>query len=250
VTATEQDIGARVDALSQALEGEEFVAAVERLADSLDPTEKETLQEVLLERAAEEDDLQQAVRRRFAEKGWTRRTLARVEGLWRDDRADSVAVAIQAGPDGEAALEAELDLLRDDRGRAAVVLDELSRHSDARVRAWVPEAAAELLGESGGRLILSLTRDREREVRDAAVRALVGLGPEASRLALPDLRRRLHSSDVRDRIAAILALGDAGDVASLGIIEERAASAETPDEREEARSAAVVLRAKGADGGS
>ena len=38
------------------------------------------LQEVLLERAADEEDFQQAVRRRFAEKGWTRRTLARLEG--------------------------------------------------------------------------------------------------------------------------------------------------------------------------
>ena len=91
VTAAKQEIGARVDALSQALDGNEFVAAVERMAEGMSSDERLALQEVLLERAADEDDLQQAVRRRFAERGWTRRTLARLEGLWRDDRADAIA---------------------------------------------------------------------------------------------------------------------------------------------------------------
>jgi hypothetical protein len=37
VTATKQEIGARVDALAHAHEGKEFVAAVERLAEEVGP---------------------------------------------------------------------------------------------------------------------------------------------------------------------------------------------------------------------
>lgn len=245
MSAAKQEIGARVDALAQALEGKEFVAAVERLAEDMDPDEKLLLQEVLMERAADEDDLQDAVRRRFAERGWTRRMLARMEGLWRDDRADAIAVAIQAGPDGKDALDAEIAVLREDRGRAAVVLDALSRHSDPRVRTWVPGAAAEILEDGGTRLILSMTRDREPAVRDAAVAALIGLGPAASRLVLPDLRRRLHSSSVVERIGAMESLAAAGDATALAVIEERAAAAESQEERDAARSAAARLQTEG-----
>ena len=246
MTSAKREIGVRVDALSQALDGNEFIAAVERMAEGMSSDERLALQEVLLERAADEDDLQQAVRRRFAEKGWTRRTLARLEGLWRDDRADAIAAAIEAGPEGETALARELDLLRKDRGRAAVVLDALSRHADSRVRAWIPAAAAEILGEGGTRLVLSLTRDRVPEVRDAAVSAVVGLGPEAIRLALPDLRRRLHSSSAVERIAAMKALAEAGDTSVLGFIDQRAATADEREERDAAGSAAATLRARGA----
>ncbi len=132
----------------------------------------------------------------------------------------------------------------EDSGRAAVVLDDLSHHADSLVRAWVPAAAAEILGEGGTRLILSLSRDRVSEVRDAAVSALVGVGPEASRLALPDLRRKLHSSSAADRIAAMTALAEAGDGTVLGLIDERAAVADVPGEREATRSAAAALRGK------
>ena len=90
----------------------------------------------------------------------------------------------QAGPDEETALVHELEALRGDRGRAAIVLDELSRHGRREGRAWVPVAAADVLGDGGSRLILSLTRDREPEVRDAAVFALLSLGSNASRLVL------------------------------------------------------------------
>ena len=86
------------------------------------PEGRPLLQEILLERAAEEESFQRAVRRRFETRGWTSRTLARFEGLWRDDRAEAVAAAIEAGPEGEARLRQEL---RDDaeerragRGRA------------------------------------------------------------------------------------------------------------------------------------
>lgn len=244
MSAAKQEIGARVDALAERLEGDQFVAEVERLAAELGPDDRVALQEILLERAADEQELQQAVRRRFAEKGWTRRTLARIEGLWRDDHADAIAAAIQAAPDREAVLSHELEALRQDRGRAAIVLDELSRHADARVRAWVPVAAGEVLGDGASRLILSLTRDREPQVRDAAVAALLSLGSNASRLVLPDLRRRLHSRSVAERIAAMKALADAGDGTALAVIDERAAEADSPEERQAATEAALMLRAR------
>lgn len=244
MSAVKQEIGARVDALAERLDGDQFVAEVERLATELSPDEKLALQEVLLERAADEEELQQAVRRRFAEKGWTRRTLARIERLWRDDRAEAIADAIQAAPDRETELGHELEALRQDRGRAALVLDELSRHGDARVRAWVPGTAADVLGDGGSRLILSLTRDREPEVRDAAVFALLALGSNASRLVLPDLRRRLHSGSAAERIAAMKALAEAGDGTALAVIDERAAAADSPEERQAAAAAALTLRAK------
>jgi hypothetical protein len=244
VSAAKQEIGARVDALAQTLEGDEFVAEIERLAAEMSPDDRVALQEVLLERAAEEEELQQAVRRRFAEKGWTRRTLARIEGLWRDDRADAIASAIQAAPDGETALSNELEALRRDRGRAAIVLDELSRHGDARVRAWVAVTASDVLGDGGSRLILSLTRDREPEVCDAAVSALLALGSNASRLVLPDLRRRLHSSSAAERIAAMQALAAAGDATALAVIDERAAEAHSTEERQAASAAALTIRAR------
>jgi HEAT repeat protein len=246
VNASKQEIGARVDALAQANRGDEFVTAIEQLAQDVGPEGRPLLQEVLLERAADEEDFKQALRRRFDEKGWTRRTLARFEGLWRDDRADGVAEAVVAGPAGREALARELESLRESPGRAAVVLDELSRHRDARVRAWVPGAAADLLGDGAGRLILSLTRDRDPAVRTAAVSALVALGPAASRLVLPDLRRRLHSSDANERVAAIRWLAEAGDDSALPVLEERAFTAELLEERQAADAAVAALRERGA----
>lgn len=245
MTASKPEIAMRVDALAEAHQGDDFVAAVERLAVEVGDEGRPVLQEILLERAADEQHFQEAIRRRFAEKGWTRRTLARIEGLWRDDRADAVAAALQAGPDGEKAVVREVEALRADRGRAAIVLDELSRHKDPRVRGWVPGAAAELLGDGASRLILSLTRDREPAIRADAVSALISLGPEASRLVLPDLRRRLHARDAAERIAAIRALAEAGDSTALPAIEARAANTELPDERQAALEAAALLRGAG-----
>jgi HEAT repeat protein len=243
VTATKDEIGERVDALAQAHDGDEFVAAVQQLAEEVGPAGQPLLREVLLERAAAEEDFQRAISRRFGERRWAGRTFARFERLWRDDRADAVAAALGAGEDGSEALAREVASLREDRGRSALVLDELSRHADRRVRAWVPGAAADLLGDGGTRLVLSLTRDREPEVRVAAVSALVSLGPKASQLALPDLRRRLHSSDPGERIAAMQGLAEAGDGSALGTIEERAEAADLPEERQAARAAAAALRA-------
>jgi HEAT repeat protein len=199
------------------------------------------LQQILLERAADEEDFQKAVRRRFAEKGWMRRTYARLESSWRDDRADEIAAVLEAGPDGEARLEAETARLRTDRGRAALVLDELSRHRSPVVRAWVPETAARILEDGGVRVILSMTRDGDDSVREAAVEALIALDPESARTIAPDLRRRLHSSDAGQRIGAAWALAEIGDRRSLSRFAEQARNAETPEERSETQAAMHVL---------
>jgi hypothetical protein len=241
VTATAEEIGARVDALAHEHQGDEFVAAVRRLADEVGPDGEPVLQQILLERAADEEDFQKAVRRRFAEKGWIRRTYARLESSWRDDRADDIAAALEAGPAGEATVELEGERLKSDRGRAALVLDELSRHASARVRAWVPGAAARILEEGGSRLILSMTRDRDDDVREAAVEALLALDPMAARTIAPDLRRRLHSSDVGQRIGAAWALAELGDRRSLARLAEQEREGTTPEERSVARAATLVL---------
>jgi HEAT repeats len=239
VIGARAEIGARVDALALAHEGDDFVTAVRELADELDDEGKAALQQVLLERAADEEDFQKAIHQRFAEKGWTRRTLAKLERMWKDDRSDTIAAALEAGDDE--AVERELATLRLERGRAALVLDELSRHERPRVRAWVPAVAADVLGDGGTRLILSLTRDREPVVRDAAVEALFALGPEAAAPLAPDMRRRLQSSEPRERMAAAWGLAALGDMASLRILSQRAKSAETETERSVARAAALVI---------
>ena len=139
-------------------------------------------------------------------------------------------------------------MMRKNAGRAAVALDQLSRHRDRQVRAWVPGAAADVLGDGGTRLILSLARDRDADVRDAAVSALISLGPAAVHAILPDLRRRLHSKQPAERIAAMQSLAAAGDGSVLGLLEERAETAEIPEERDVARAAAAELGAGVAGG--
>ena len=237
--AVRDEIGARVDALALAHEGDDFVTAVRELAGELDDEGKAALQQVLLERAADEEDFQKAVRQRFAEKGWTRRTLAKLERRWRDDRSDTIASALKAGDDDE--VERELETLRREPGRAALVFDELSRHESPRVRAWVPAVAENVLGDGGRRLILSLTRDRDPAVRDAAVEALFELGPEAAAPLAPDLRRRLQSSEPRERIAATWGLAALGDMSSLRVLAQRAETADTETEKSVARAAVLVL---------
>jgi hypothetical protein len=241
VTATKEEIGARVDALAQAHTGDDFVAAAERLAVELDADDRAVLQQVLLERAADEEDFQQALRQRIAEKGWFRRTFGKLERLWSDDRVAAVADAIESGPDGEASLARETEELKRDRGRAAIVLDELSRHKSGLVRAWVPGTAVGILEDGARRLVLSLTRDRDLSVRDAAVSALLELGPEAAKPIVPDLRRRLHADEAPERIAAMDALARIGDRTALPVIRERAEAAELLEERDAARAAALAL---------
>jgi HEAT repeat protein len=149
--------------------------------------------------------------------------LDRLDRAGRDEQAARVAAALEAGDAGREELERELAALRGNRGRAAVVLDELSRSDSARVRAWVPAIGAEILDEDSSRLLLSLTRDRDVAVREAALTALIGLGPEAVAPALPDLRRRLHSKDEAERAVALKALAAAGDPDAAAALREAGA---------------------------
>jgi hypothetical protein len=70
------EIERRVDELADAYSGQAFADAISRYADGLDPLSREELQHVLLERARAEDD---AIERRFEERGWFRRVLRRIE---------------------------------------------------------------------------------------------------------------------------------------------------------------------------
>jgi hypothetical protein len=71
-----REIELRVDELADAYSGQAFADAISRYADGLDPLSREELQHVLLERARAEDD---AIERRFEERGWFRRVLRRIE---------------------------------------------------------------------------------------------------------------------------------------------------------------------------
>lgn len=71
-----REIERRVDELADAYSGQAFADAISRYADGLDPLSREELQHVLLERARAEDD---AIERRFEERGWFRRVLRRIE---------------------------------------------------------------------------------------------------------------------------------------------------------------------------
>ena len=67
----------RVDQLAAEHSGREFADAVRRLHDEHDPAERETLEEIVLERAA---NLDEAVMERVDARGWLRRQWDRASG--------------------------------------------------------------------------------------------------------------------------------------------------------------------------
>lgn len=71
-----REIERRVDELAAAHSGKAFADAVRRYAEGLDPSAREELERVLLERARASDD---AIERRFEERNWFRRVLRRIE---------------------------------------------------------------------------------------------------------------------------------------------------------------------------
>ena len=60
----------RVDELAALHSGKDFAEAVRRLHDELDPEERDVLEEIVLERAA---NLDEAVMERVDARGWLRR---------------------------------------------------------------------------------------------------------------------------------------------------------------------------------
>ena len=65
-----RELEQRVDELAAGYTGPDFAAAIRRLHDELDPDDRETLQAIVLERAA---NLDEAVMERVDARGWFRR---------------------------------------------------------------------------------------------------------------------------------------------------------------------------------
>jgi hypothetical protein len=65
------DLEALVAELSERYSGREFVSAIERLAEGLNPAERALLEQVLLERSA--DGFRDAIAARVEARGWFRR---------------------------------------------------------------------------------------------------------------------------------------------------------------------------------
>lgn len=249
---TREELDARVEQLTEAHEGDEFIAAVTRFAArELAPEERDLLGHVLLERADEEHAFRETARRRAREEGWWGRTARRLEDLLDRGRvgatAERVAAAVVRGEESE--LRAVVDELRADRGRAVRVLDELSRNRAPGVRRWVSATAREVLEGGGVYVVLGLTRDRDRSVREAAVGDLVALDVDAARRLVPSLRRRLRSRDRDEAVAALWTLAELRDEGSLPRVRRLAEAGGPEDEplRRVARVASVLLGERPAD---
>jgi hypothetical protein len=68
---------ARVAELAEQHSGRDFVAAVERLAETLDADERTLLEAILLERST--DSFRDAIAERVESQSWIRRQLAKIE---------------------------------------------------------------------------------------------------------------------------------------------------------------------------
>jgi hypothetical protein len=235
----------RVESLAVAHEGEEFVRAVSRFSEEeLDPAEREILGQILLERAEEEQGITEMMRGRVRERGWLRRTYQRLEDLGtRGDLAEASAAIARAVADRDADagdVQTMVEDLRADRGRAVRILDELTRHRSPDVRGWVAWATPQVLGEGGVHVLVGLTRDRDAEVRDAAIEELVALDPGAARKLVPSLRRRLRSREPHEPVTAMWTLAELHDRESLPQV-RRIAEAENLDHPWQRLTAGVVV---------
>jgi hypothetical protein len=76
---TREAMTAHVEGLALGRDGDAFINEIAGFAKSLEPEDRELLEEVLLARAKREEGVAQAVRRRAEEPGWLRRTLAKAE---------------------------------------------------------------------------------------------------------------------------------------------------------------------------
>jgi hypothetical protein len=239
-----EDLDERVEKLAGTHDGKDFVKAVSRFAEEeLEPDERDLLGAVLLERAEEEHAFQEAARRRAREPGWWRRTVRRVEDLVGDsdvgERAGWAAAAV-LDEDAER-IDAVVAELRADRGRAARVLDRLSRHGDPTVRGWVVSVARPVLDEGSSYVLMGLTRDGDREVRDAAVAQLVAVDPDAARRLIPALRRRARSEEPEESVAAMWALARLRDTESLPHLRQIAEAEDADRSRRRAAEAASLV---------
>lgn len=242
------ELDERIELLASANQGDDFVQAISSFSQQeLEEDERTLLGEILLERAEEDHAFEEAIRRRARERGWLRRTRDRLEGLGSrgdvSDAAARVGKVVAAEERDVAALDAVLADLHADRGRAARVLDELTRHRNPAVRGWVSGTAREVLREGGVYIVMGLTRDRDPHVRRGAVRDLVELEPDTARRLIPSLRRRLRSRDLDEPVFAMWTLAELGDRGSLAAV-MRIAEAEAdehPFRRQCARVVSILL---------
>jgi hypothetical protein len=249
---TRELLDEHVESFAAAYDGGESVRAVTRFSEEeLDPAEREILGQILLERAGEEHGIKELMRRRARERGWFRRTLQRLEELGaRGDvsEASALIARVVAEPQPDAGdVQGIVDNLRAERGRAARILDELSRHRNADVRGSVVWAAPQVLGDGGVYLLVGLTRDRDPEVRGAAIEELVALDVEAPRKLIPSLRRRLCSRDVHEPVTAMWTLAELHDRDSFPQIRRiaEAKDLEHPWQRVPAEVVALLLQERG-----
>lgn len=68
---------ARVEELATRHAGRDFVAAIERFAEDLDPAERALLEQILLERSA--DGFRDAIAARVESQGWLRRQWGKLD---------------------------------------------------------------------------------------------------------------------------------------------------------------------------
>jgi HEAT repeat protein len=125
--------------------------------------------------------------------------------------------------------------------RAASLLAELVSFPDPIVRAWVAFAARRVLRrEEAIRLVSSLARDRDSNVRDSAVEELFELRPEPAVLAplLKALRRRFLSKNFLEADFAVWRLAGLRDPAAIPSIERYARDSKYPYK---AKSAEIAL---------
>ncbi|MGH3032512.1 MAG: hypothetical protein ACRDNE_17455, partial [Gaiellaceae bacterium] len=98
-----------------------------------------------------------------------------------------------------------------------------------------------VLGEGGVYVLMGLTRDGERKVRDAAVAQLVALDADAARRLVPALRRRARSPEPEESVPAMWALATLRDTGSLPHLRQVAETEDADRSRRRTAEAASLL---------
>lgn len=88
------------------------------------------------------------------------------------------------------------------------VLDELAQSKEVDARMWVVFTLDDGVVAGGEDILGRLARDRDPDVRTEAISALVKVNPERARRLVPDLVKRLASTDYYEPISAMWALAE------------------------------------------
>ncbi len=116
------------------------------------------------------------------------------------------------------------------------------------VRGWVSWGAISLLGKGAVPLLLTLTRDKDADVRDIAVTDLLELDPATLRTLIPALRKQLRSKDYYAPMTAAWSLARLGDTGSADAIEAFSQDSTHDLWQRLATSTIVTLLRNGSDG--